>query len=152
MEKLYAMTDMQLLHIDNSFDLNWLCHECVILENSVVHNLTSLCNLCNLFYPPYALDYNGSEWCYRSLIETVTDFLFFEGTSIAAPGWVRSLPFKGERYLRLFRSASRSNEWVALILGVFLTLSTALLAILGRKYATKLLVRPYELPRAQCGC
>ncbi|VDL58004.1 unnamed protein product [Hymenolepis diminuta] len=97
-------------------------------------------------------DYNGSRWCYRSLVETVTTFFFLDDGKVAAPGWVRSVPYQSRRYVRLFRSSSPSNDKVALIVGVLLTLTTAILTLLGRKYSQRLFVRSYDLPRARCEC
>ncbi|KAM7536033.1 hypothetical protein Aperf_G00000089753 [Anoplocephala perfoliata] len=96
--------------------------------------------------------YNGSKWCYRSLVETVTSFFFLEDGKVAEPGWVRSLPFQSRRFVRIFRSSSPSNDMVALVLGVLLTITTSVIALLGRKYSQNLFVRPYDIPRARLTC
>ncbi|KAL5969707.1 Nicastrin [Taenia solium] len=88
--------------------------------------------------------YNGSTWCYRSLLETVTSFFFLEDGAVAAPGWVRSVPFQNQRFVRLFRSASPSNDKLALALGIFLTALTAPIALLMRAFAGRIFVRTYD--------
>ncbi|VDN99315.1 unnamed protein product [Rodentolepis nana] len=96
--------------------------------------------------------YNGSWWCYRSLVEAGTSFFFLENDKVAAPGWVRSTPYQGRRYVRLFRSSSPSNDMVALVVGIFLTLTTAILAYFGRRYSQQLFVQPCDLPQTRRGC
>ncbi|VDK31772.1 unnamed protein product [Taenia asiatica] len=88
--------------------------------------------------------YNGSTWCYRSLLETVTSFFFLEDGAVAAPGWVRSVPFQNQRFVRLFRSASPSNDKLALALGIFLTALTAPIALLMRAFASRIFVQTYD--------
>nr|CDS29683.2 Nicastrin [Hymenolepis microstoma] len=96
--------------------------------------------------------YNGSWWCYRSLVEAGTSFLFSENGKVAAPGWVRSTPYQSRRFVRLFRSSSPSNDKVALVVGIFLTLTTAILATFGLRYSQQLFVRSCDLPQTRCGC
>ncbi|KAL5109363.1 Nicastrin [Taenia crassiceps] len=88
--------------------------------------------------------YNGSTWCYRSLIETVTSFFFLEDGAVAAPGWVRSVPFQNQRFVRLFRSAPLSNDKLSLALGIVLTAITAPTALLVRVFANRIFVRNYD--------
>nr|CDS23988.1 Nicastrin [Echinococcus granulosus] len=95
--------------------------------------------------------YNGSTWCYRSLVETATSFFFLEDGAVAAPGWVRSVPFENQRFVRLFRSAPPSNDKLALALGIILTAITGLIALLVRAFADRLFVRTCDshLPQSR---
>lgn len=77
-------------------------------------------------------------------METVTSFFFLEDGAVAAPGWVRSVPFQNQRFVRLFRSAPPSNDKLALALGIVLTAITAPIALLVRTFSDRIFVRTYD--------
>ncbi|VDM33904.1 unnamed protein product [Hydatigera taeniaeformis] len=94
--------------------------------------------------------YNGSTWCYQSLIETVTSFFFLEDDAVAAPGWVRSVPFQNQRFVRLFRSASSSEDKLALALGIVLTAITAPIALFMRAFTDRIFPRTHDPHHQSC--
>uniref|UniRef100_A0A0V0J209 Nicastrin n=2 Tax=Schistocephalus solidus TaxID=70667 RepID=A0A0V0J209_SCHSO len=85
--------------------------------------------------------FNGSQWCYRSLIDTSTVFFFLDGGRVAAPGWVRSGIFGNTRYVRMYRSASDSLDNWTIALGTILTLLAAVVGIVAQVFNRTLFPR-----------
>ena len=77
-------------------------------------------------------------------METVTAFFFLSDGQVAPPGWVRSANFENLRHVRLFRSASLSNDALSLALGLLLTILVGVIAFLVRRYSAQLFTKPYD--------
>ncbi|VDD79627.1 unnamed protein product [Mesocestoides corti] len=92
-----------------------------------------------------SLDYNGTNWCYKSLMETSTSFFFLEGGAVASPGWVRSALYENKRYVRLFRSSSPHEDGVSLALGILLTALIGSVAYVLRRFSAHIFVKPYDV-------
>ncbi|BHF72713.1 hypothetical protein SprV_0401578200 [Sparganum proliferum] len=88
--------------------------------------------------------FNGTQWCYRSLIDTSTSFFFLEGDRVAAPGWVRSSVYGNKRYVRMYRSASDSLDNWTIALGVILTLCAAVAGIVAQVWNRTLFPRQHD--------
>uniref|UniRef100_A0A5K3EI60 Nicastrin n=1 Tax=Mesocestoides corti TaxID=53468 RepID=A0A5K3EI60_MESCO len=89
--------------------------------------------------------YNGTNWCYKSLMETSTSFFFLEGGAVASPGWVRSALYENKRYVRLFRSSSPHEDGVSLALGILLTALIGSVAYVLRRFSAHIFVKPYDV-------
>ncbi|VDN13881.1 unnamed protein product [Dibothriocephalus latus] len=88
--------------------------------------------------------FNGSQWCYQSLIDASTSFFFLDGNRVAAPGWARSSTFENTRYVRMYRSASDSLDNWSIALGTILTLCTAVVGIVAQVYNKQLFPRQHD--------
>ncbi|KAG5450742.1 Nicastrin [Clonorchis sinensis] len=77
--------------------------------------------------------YNGTEQCYRTLLDLAMRFALFRDGVPAAPAWMRSRLLPGERYVRWYRSSSLTMDTVSVSLGVLLILLTTCTALLIQK-------------------
>ncbi|CAH8572816.1 unnamed protein product [Dicrocoelium dendriticum] len=76
--------------------------------------------------------YNGSEQCYRTLLDLASRFVLSSGGIPTAPGWMKSRTVSGARYVRWYRSASPIIDGFGIALGVILSILTGSCAFLLR--------------------
>ncbi|CAL8102190.1 unnamed protein product [Calicophoron daubneyi] len=76
--------------------------------------------------------FNGSERCYRTLLDFANRFVMFQDGEPIAPAWVRSRVATNHRYLRWYRSASRTIDIISVALGLLFMVLTGVCAFFLR--------------------
>ncbi|THD20439.1 Ubiquitin carboxyl-terminal hydrolase isozyme L5 [Fasciola hepatica] len=72
--------------------------------------------------------FNGSEHCYRTMLDLATRFVLFRRGQPISPAWVRSRLVTTNRYIRWYRHSSFFVDHVSLALGILLIIMAAICA------------------------
>ncbi|KAF7254984.1 hypothetical protein EG68_07705 [Paragonimus skrjabini miyazakii] len=76
--------------------------------------------------------YNGSEQCYRTLLDLASKFFFISDNTVVPPAWTRSRLVVGSQYVRWYRTASATVDGFSVTVGLFFILLTGCCALLLR--------------------
>ncbi|KAF5399374.1 Ubiquitin carboxyl-terminal hydrolase isozyme L5 [Paragonimus heterotremus] len=76
--------------------------------------------------------YNGSEQCYRTLLDLSSKFFFMSDNAVVPPAWTRSRLVFGSQYVRWYRTASAAVDGFSVAVGLLLILLTGCCALFLR--------------------